>query len=185
MCIHKIDTATPNTPSWLVVIVGLLLLCVTCWPRTANSMLYTVPNIPSCSTMSARQLEVLQLAHSIGTSADLGYTLAAIAWEESKAGLYLVNNDLTDFGIMQVSLKYAKVREPELSTGQLVQRLITDDSYNINQGLKVLRYFEDYWEGDWKLAVRSYNAGFKHTDAVKYQLRIAAYVRVFQQCDWL
>lgn len=186
MCLHKIELSQiPVTkqrpPYWLwVLAVASLLLCL--WtPSKASAQQYKVPNVPSCQSMSLKQWSVLSLAYQIGLSSNLGYTLTAIAWEESKGGLYTVNNDLSDFGVMQVNIKNIKAYAPKQPTGRLVQRHITDASYNIETALKILVYFEDYWEGDWQLAVRSYNAGFKHTDAVKYQLRIAAYVRAFRQ----
>lgn len=108
----------------------------------------------------------------------------AIAWEESTAGKYRVNLNSHDFGVMQNSLKTAKIRTKTkgyYATMSLVEKLIKDDDLSMSLALEELLYWRKQ-TGSWRHTVSAYNNGWAYDKGSVYLTSIIKYVNMFQRC---
>lgn len=148
----------------------------------------TVSQASHCAlfeTLTASQQHVLQESYAGGAPLDLGFTLAAIALQESSAGNHRVNWGDPSFGVHHIYMKTAastlEVQEgiPQVL---LALRLAVDDDMNREMALGVLTYWRERHSGDWERMVMSYNAGNKFWNGRGYLTRISRHVRQLQQC---
>lgn len=113
--------------------------------------------------LSSEQKYRLEYSYHYGYPNDLGYTLAAIAWVESNAGIYKINLDTRDYGLHQINDRtifntlgvtdYWKKRE-------IITKVITDDSLSAYLAMSVLLHFQKN-TSSWKEMVMRYNIGNK------------------------
>jgi len=137
------------------------------------------------NALSDKQLGVIVKAYHLGAPEGLGYSLSAIAWQESLAGLVKVNYADPSFGLYHISLKTAAKREGITTTfkkNMLAQRLLDDDAYSAYHALAELRYWKTYHKGVWRRIWASYNGGFGWENTSSYADAIAERVRLIQQC---
>lgn len=119
----------------------------------------------SCSIFSDEQREVLQQSYDFGKPYDMGWSLAAIAWKESSAGLKLANFSDPSFGVYHILLKTAAAHEgvdinSDPKSGiNIATRLLWDNSYAADHAITVLNYWLGRHNGDWSKAWASYNGG--------------------------
>ena len=113
-----------------------------------------------------KQLNCITHAYELGKPFDLGHTMAAIAWQESRAGVYLVNMQDPSAGVFHNNLKSVLARHEELrDTGwqrnRIAQRLIESIDFSGAEALAELKYWQSV-HGDraWLLIWQSYNGGF-------------------------
>lgn len=141
-----------------------------------------------CQTFTEQQSRVLQLSYVIGEPEDLGYTLAAIAMQESFVGRYVVRINPKDgksgsYGITHVLLETAMWLEGEKSIWKakqdIVPKLLTDDVYSLRLSIKKLK---SYSGTDWKGMVKAYNGSGKMAD--KYLDKIIKHVKMLKQCNY-
>lgn len=137
--------------------------------------------------LSPLQKGRLEFAYNSGVDYDLGFTMAAIALQESSAGKYRLNLESKDLGLFQVNVKTAssilKVTN-HYKKIELVERMIYDDVFTAKLSLHVLTYFKDYHKGDWKKTIQSYNAGFSinNEDSLDYLDKVSSNVKMLQKC---
>ncbi len=118
------------------------------------------------SELNPYQKEVANLAYETGLPYDLGLTSVAIAWQESKLGLYKVRHNVHNikdqsYGVMH-TVAYWKVKElSSFKAGQWVQEMITNDTKSIQTGVQDILYWQGVAKGDWKEGVGMYNGGFR------------------------
>lgn len=130
------------------------------------------------------QWRVLYKAYDKGEPHDLGYTMMAIAWEESTAGKYRVNLNSHDFGVMQNSLKTAATRtntKGYYAKMRLVERLIKDDDLSMDLAVEELLYWKKHTK-TWRHAVSGYNNGWAFAKGTVYLNSIIKYVNMFMDC---
>jgi len=152
----------------------LLLLSVT--------TLYS--NASQCYKLDKGQQDVLVEAYEKGRDHDLGYTMMAIAWEESSAGKYRVNIQSHDFGVMQNSLKTAAARtntKGYYGKMRLIEDLIKDDNLSMSLSLEELLYWKKQ-TGTWRNMVSAYNNGWRYNKGNVYLTKIITHVKMFQKC---
>jgi len=122
------------------------------------------------TSFSETQKKVLTFSYYFGSQVGLGYELAAIAWNESSAGLLLKNKQAPSFGIYQIYLptayKLAKQKGYKISKKKLRQLLLSDHELNASFALSILTYFLKHHNGSLEEALASYYAGF-NTDKGK------------------
>ena len=121
----------------------------------------------SCNErFSIKQLWVMQEAFEGGIDEDYSFTLAAVTWQESSAGLKLHRKDgehwsLNSYGAFHILLRTAKARLGGCKTYQcsrIAKRLKEDIAFSIGLAIEEL----DYWENrlkSRKSAISAYNAG--------------------------
>lgn len=167
---------------WCIYFLGLLFLVLA---YDAEAGQCTPEMEREYNSLTHEQHIVLAEAYLTGYKDDLGFTMMAIAYAESRAGKYLINTQTNDFGVMGISLKTASSREGikgAFSRNILAQRLIFDNAYNMKLSLDELRYWTKYHKGDWRSTVSSYNAGFNVKAGKDYLTKIVKYTRMFMNC---
>jgi hypothetical protein len=142
--------------------------------------------------LSTKQTVVLYESYMRGVQHDLGYTLAAIAFHESSAGLFRMNYKSKDFGVFQINIKTAASIEGVtnyFAKTKLAERLLYDDAYNASLAVNVLESFKKQHKGSWKEAVKSYNQGNKwkrssdsNKIAEKYLASIINKIKMLRKC---
>lgn len=144
-------------------------------------------------SLSEKQKHVIQRAYLYGAPDNLGYTLAAIALQESNAGQWRVNFRSNDYGMMQINVKTAvdtmgvtnHYRQMEL-----IERIIHDDSLSLTIALSVLDHFRQgriMTNDVWREMVMRYNVGWQSTNGrgEKYLQSVSNYVNMLQRCtNW-
>lgn len=135
--------------------------------------------------LNSAQKRVLLKSFSYGAEFDFGYTLAAIAWQESCAGAYRVNFQDPSAGIYHAYIPSVLNRHPYLkknglTSNMLGERLIRDDEFAASEAIRELLYWRGVHNNNWKSIVKSYNKGFSwqnsksaNTQAIKYYNSIA------------
>lgn len=149
----------------IVLIIALIV------PLSANKLL------KEFRAMDYQQKLVMVKTWMIGQESDLELTLMAIAWQESKAGKWLINISDPSFGVFHIvptGSKWEQSRE--------AQRLL-DFEYSITKAIEILQYWKTYHNGNWQKMVKSYNAGYNYNSdkAEEYLSKIQAKVRVLRK----
>ncbi len=142
---------------------------------------------------SESQKNVILQAYLAGLRYGFGFTLAAIAWQESCAGEYRVNFQDPSAGLFHAYIPSVFKRHPELKengfTHNMVgHRLVTDDDFAVQIAIEELLFWNKVHEGNWKNIVKSYNRGYswqtsKRADAsaTEYYENVAQKVREIKQ----
>ncbi len=161
--------------------VGFLLLCF------CASIVEARANIcPRFNELSEPQKNILYKSYEYGKIDDIGYSLAAIGWQESKAGKYLVNLGDPSFGVFAITIKTASkvegISENSFEANVLAQRLMTDFDYSLKMARREMLYWLGYHKNDWGRSWASYNAGFNTSAGSSYSQDIASYVRELKIC---
>ncbi len=147
------------------------------------------------SAFNAEQHEVLQHAYDLGKPFNMGYTLAAIAWQESNAGLYVLNLQDPAAGVFQNNIESVMVRhmkkdstlkDTPFQRSYLAQQLALNMDLSASEALAELEYWKTiHGAGNWVLIWQSYNGGFYtlkpgtsgYNTSLKYERKINARVR--------
>jgi len=141
---------------------------------------------------SKSQRDNLVYAYNFGASKGMGYTMAAIAWQESCAGEYMVNFSDPSAGLyhahIPIVLKYySSYKDTSFTRNVMGQTLINNRSFSSQVALDTLLYWKKYHKGDYKNTIKSYNKGFKwvndnasDTLAESYYKNIAKKVRALE-----
>lgn len=111
------------------------------------------------------QINTIHYAYHYGKKHDLGYTMAAIAWKESCAGLYRINFDDPSAGIYHAHLpgvikRHYKAKNTSFKRNVVAERLIRDMEFASQIALEELLYWKKIRNNDWKTIIKSYNKGF-------------------------
>ncbi len=134
------------------------------------------------------QIDIANMSYKAGLPYDLGLTAVAIAWEESRLGLYKVRHNVNNmkdmsYGIMH-TVAYWKVKKmSSFDAGNWVQDMITDDAKSIDVGIQDILYWQNAAKGNWLKGVGMYNGGWKPNK--DYGQRIVKTVRKLKECVWL
>ena len=135
--------------------------------------------------LSHYQKEIAYKAYRAGYPEDLGYTMVAIAWKESKLGLYKVRYGYTEydrsFGVYH-TVAYWKTKDMDpFNKGRWIQSIVENDLLSIQTGLEDLLYWKKRSKGDWYKMVGGYNGG--NVPNNKYTEDIVILVRKVKLCD--
>lgn len=111
------------------------------------------------------QIDTIVYAYHYGKKHNLGYTMAAIAWKESCAGLYRLNFDDPSAGIYHAHLpgvikRHYKAKNTSFRRNLVAEKLIRDPEFASKIALEELLYWRKIRKGNWKEMMKSYNKGF-------------------------
>ena len=155
----------------------LLILCLPCKVQAgAQEVVAMVGKEP----VTAEQAYALNYAYQFGGRFDMGYTLAAIAWIESRAGLFPVSRD-GDYACGYFHVKAGNILKREsLPNTRRTRKIMceyikVDRAYAAQAAIDELQYWNDYHNGNWNKMVRSYNGGFK--GSTKYLNTVKTVIR--------
>ncbi len=144
----------------------------------------------SITELSAPQKQLANQIYLEGNKYDLGYTMVAIAYQESHLGRYLISlNDPSCgcFSIMPSSLiKRTSLKNNSWNQSRLCERLIKDNDFSFSAALLELKFWQNYWKSKhvtkvWSHMVSSYNGGYKANLDSKYLKRIKHLVHKLQR----
>lgn len=118
-------------------------------------------------------------SYMVGKSKDIGYSLAAINWQESKGGRWLYSTDHSDYGVYHVNLTwYMRTMDIENTLynrvewgSKLIKNRALGESYAIGKLLGLVERFN----GDYMKVWKAYNGSNER--AAKYAKEIRAKVR--------
>lgn len=142
-------------------------------------------------SLSAEQQYRLEYSYNYGKPDNLGYTLAAIALVESKAGLYKINLQTRDFGIHQINERtlFATLGVTSYwKKNEIITKVIVDDSLSAYLAMSVLKHFDKVHKGDWKKTVMSYNIGNRKDKKTlkrgeSYYKKVVSAVKTIKLCS--
>ncbi|MDE5603004.1 MAG: hypothetical protein K2I71_03675 [Helicobacter sp.] len=132
---------------------------------------YALPKVDfknSCVPLeqfSPSQKEVLLQAYLAGEAEGFGYTLAAIAWKESCAGVYKMNFQDPSAGNFHAYIPGVIKLYPELKQNGFTQNmvgamLVNDDDFAAKIAITELKFWHKEHKGNWKNIIKSYNKGY-------------------------
>lgn len=131
------------------------------------------------------QKQIAKLSYQVGEPHDLGLTMVAVAWEESRLGLFKVrmSTDYRDqsFGTMHTVAKWKTKGMTPFERGIWVQNIVENELFSLQTGLSDLLY----WYGrkkNWADMVGSYNGG--NTPNPNYLKRVRSTVRNIKSCTF-
>ena len=117
---------------------------------------------------------------------DLGYTMVAIAMQESSLGRYFINinHNSTDCGIFMINTK--TIANDKWSQSRICESLIEDNQFSTALAIKRIKYFINYYKSKgysknvaWRYAIQIYNAGWSKDRGYKY------YKKIVKNIKWL
>jgi len=138
-------------------------------------------------SMTDAQRYTLMKAFAYGAPYDLGYTLAAIAWQESQAGSVPVNVNDPSFGPfhnkMDTVMRRVVMKDTQYNRNLVATRLLNDFEFAASMAVAELLYWDRVHHGKWRRMVRSYNAGYNHSSkrADAYVQNIIEKVKVIKR----
>lgn len=135
--------------------------------------------------LSPYQSEVAYQTYRSGAAYDLGLTAVAIAYQESKLGLYKVRygkgKDIS-FGVFHTAVYWKTKGLSAFDRGRWVQRMVEDDAFAIQTGVSDLLYWKERRNGDWRRMIESYNSGDGSNK--KYVDDVVKIVNELKYCEW-
>ena len=137
--------------------------------------------------LTPEQQSVLHFSYSYGEPHDYGYTMAAIAMEESHLGKYNIGLDAHSFGPWHVTVDKALIGlgwEDTLFNRNRAAQLMLDDIYfSARLALRELLWWNEIRDNDWRRVVESFNAGYGSNP--EYVRRIIGHINTIKECGWL
>lgn len=164
--------------SKLIALTALLLV-------SAKSMAF---NAQQCTTtFSENQLRTLKDAYFAGADREYGYTLAAIAWQESSAGKNLINPAGPAYGVFQnlSSTVHRRLAQNGIhkTRSRVSVKLVSDFGFAAEMAMAELDYWKGRHGGRWDRMVASYYAGgnWRYSEGQNYLQIIRKKVQFLKQ----
>ena len=135
-------------------------------------------NPKQCGIISEDQINTMQSALVAGTPHDYGWTLAAMSWRESSAGVKPLNWADPSFGPFHNNIRTVAKRynaKNQLEEFELASRLMYDFDFAVEAAVAELDYWKKIHKGNWRKMWASYNRGWnwQSTSGQEYQADIA------------
>ncbi|RMF06567.1 MAG: hypothetical protein D6762_09205 [Candidatus Neomarinimicrobiota bacterium] len=169
-------------PIWNLLLIPLFLTSVISVTGT--------PVDEQFSRLTDEQKQILIRAYELGAPYDLGYTLAAIAWQESFVGDRIVPINLQDpsAGLWHKNIYNALAEHPEtpqngLQVNMMAQKLIHDMEFAASLAISDLEHWKIRRNGNWMDIWASYNAGryYKSSQARAYARSIYRKIQALEK----
>jgi hypothetical protein len=173
----------------IVNMFKLLLVIVSLISINANA---SVSNIKKqLELIDSDQLYNLVYAYNYGLDYDLEYTLAAIAWVESKAGKYPVRLDVQpSCGVFHNRVLTVAIREnvpksklTPFKRSAICSTLIKETGYSASHAIKELTYWKRRHNGNINKMWAAYNSGSAVNP--EYVSKIRNTIRALRELDIL
>lgn len=139
---------------------------------------------------SEQQLNTMATAYHVGKQQDLGYTLAAISWRESRAGEDVVsmnrNLKAANMGAFQNRVQSVGKREgckTKKCFANVAIKLVTDQEYAARAALDEMQFWLTYHNQNIRKSLSSYNAGFiTNSRSKSYAADVVWKAKYLQKC---
>lgn len=131
------------------------------------------------------QVEIARKSYLHGKEKDLGYTLVAINWKESKLGLHKVrlqDGKYGSYGVSHIFLDYHTKGWDNWKRNKYAEKLMLNDDFAIQEGLDRMTYWKKH-KKTWFESVAAYNSGWNGGD--NYAKDVASIVRQVMKCDFI
>lgn len=122
--------------------------------------------------LSDKQISVINDAYKFGEKHNLGYSLAAIVWQESNAGELQVSMIGNDYGVCQINintyLRRFNIKDTSRNRSKYATKLILDTEHNYLSAVKELKFWisqKKLWESYKTSVWAKYNGGHKGNNA--------------------
>ena len=119
--------------------------------------------------LSTEQIHTLHYAYTRGEPHGLGYTLAAITWVESTAGINL-KSPTGDFGPYGINITTASNRLERKDTYVLQKELTNNPELGADMALSELEFWVGVYGNNYDKVLSSYNSGWNWKYGFKYYL---------------
>lgn len=134
------------------------------------------------------QKEVLNFAYDYGRDHDLSYSLAAIAWQESQAGLFLIDFQGQTAGIWHVSVdgvinrNQKMYKDTPFIRNLVAQKLMNNRKFCAKEAVKELLYWKNK-RSNWVDIWASYNGGYNYESrqAQRYAREVAEKIKFLKK----
>jgi hypothetical protein len=126
-------------------------------------------------TFNLEQLELMQASYDAGKTHDYGWTLAAMAWQESSAGEKPLNWSDPSFGPFHANIKTVSKRygaETQYEEFYLASELMFNFEFAVEAAVAELDYWKKIHKGDWNKMWGGYNAGWNKSAGEVHAQRI-------------
>lgn len=137
--------------------------------------------------LSQQQASVANFAYSYGKPFDFGYTMVAIAMEESQLGRWNINIQDPSAGPWHVTLdkalRYKGWTDTPFNRNRAAQLLIEDIYFAAHLAIEELLFWNRVREGNWRAVVSSYNGGWKGNE--EYRRKISRNIEIIKRCGWV
>jgi hypothetical protein len=137
--------------------------------------------------LTPEQQSVLHFSYSYGEPHNVGYTLAAIAMQESDLGRYLINISDPSGGVWHLTVDKAVNKlgweHTPFNYNRAIQLLVDDIHFAADIALDTVLWWHNYHDGDWFKTWSGYNGGFKGNP--KYAHQIAEHIKTIKECKWV
>ena len=176
----SVQEVDPVEVPWGIIIVVVLFMTALLF-----SAVSAADPCKPVEALSDKQVQTLYQSYNYGVRYDMGLTLAAIAWKESNAGLYLINISDPSFGVHHIllttAMKRSNTKDTSYHKNMLASSLLAHD-VSASYAIKEIKYWFKYHKGDWFKVWSSYNAGFNIKAGVKYAESIQKKVNLIKRC---
>lgn len=179
-----VDSRAKSCVKILLAPFALCLVCASS-PLSANTLEW--------EDLEDTQKALLKKLWAVGKPFDFHYALIAISYAESRLGLYPLNLQTYDCGVLHINIKsylrFNKIKDSPLNRNIYCGNLIINEDLSINAALDTLQYFYNYWskrkKNPLEYAIKSYNAGFKvnSRSAQKYYNKIYKNIKAVQKLE--
>lgn len=137
--------------------------------------------------LTPHQEDIMEITYRYGEEYNLGLTTVAIAWKESKLGLYNVRynrGNISDqsFGVLHTVARWKTKGMTPFEAGMWIENMITSPEYSIQEGVKDIVYWQKRAKGDWFKGVGMYNGG--NVPNKNYAGSIKSIVRELKDCEF-
>ncbi|OBV29374.1 hypothetical protein BKN38_03785 [Helicobacter sp. CLO-3] len=174
---YDVDSSTESkTPEFKIHALAFALLCALLIQAIQAPILHastspknaTFPQV-ECDNpkrFTKAQRDHLVYAYNFGAPHGMGYTMAAIAWQESCAGEYMMNFSDPSAGLYHAHIPmvlkyYSSYKDTPFTRNVMGQLLINDRKLASQIALDNLIYWHKHHKGNYKNIIKSYNKGFK------------------------
>lgn len=118
----------------------------------------------SPDNFNENQNQTILDAYSYGKESGFGFILAAIAWQESCAGEYLINFSDPSAGVFHAHIplvikQYTKLKDTGFNRNLIGKILIQDKNLALKIALDQLLFWNQKYSGDEQKIIKSYNKG--------------------------
>lgn len=146
--------------------IAMALCCMWALMQAAPSAKFPQVECANPHRFTKAQRDHIIYAYNFGAPKGMGYTMAAIAWQESCAGAYMLNFSDPSAGLyhahIPVVLKYySSYNDTPFTRNVMGQLLIDDRKFASQVALDSLMYWHRYHRGNYKNIIKSYNKGFR------------------------
>ncbi len=135
--------------------------------------------------LSPYQKEVAYQAYRAGEPYDLGYTTVAIAYQESKLGLWKIRMGTPpdiSFGVMHTASRWKTKGMTAFDRGRWAQEMVENDAQSIQVGVSDLLSWKSSAKGNWSRMVEMYNAGYGKNPV--YVKEVKTIMREIKHCEF-